>query len=239
MDEEIVVYDLKWDDTGEKLYETGVDRGVLYKPNSSTGAYDTGFAWNGLTAVNESPEGADATDLWADNAKYISLMAAEKFGFTIEAYTYPEEFEECDGSASVGTGITIGQQTRKPFGFCYRTKVGNDISGEDFGYKLHLVYGCKASPSARDYATINDSPEAITFSWEINTTPVAVTGKKPTATLTIDSTKLTSTAAKAVLASLEQILYGTPATTGESPTAEVKPRLPLPDEIITMFDDIT
>ena len=210
-----------WDAVGEHTFETGVRNGVLYLKDAE-GAYNTGVAWNGLTSVSESPEGAEATDLYADDIKYLTLMSAENFKATIEAYTYPDEFEECDGSASIATGVVIGQQTRKPFGLCYRTAIGNDTDGNEHGYKLHIVYGCQASPSEKQYSTINDSPEAITFSWEVNTTPVNVTGKKPTATLIIDSTK----ADKAKLTALEAILYG-------SETAE--PRLPLPDEIATLM----
>ena len=210
-----------WDAVGEHIFETGVRNGVLYLKDAQ-GAYNTGVAWNGLTSVSESPEGAEATDLYADDIKYLTLMSAENFKATIEAYTYPPEFEECDGSASIATGVVIGQQTRKPFGLCYRTSIGNDTDGNEHGYKLHIVYGCQASPSEKQYSTINDSPEAITFSWEVNTTPVNVTGKKPAATLIIDSTK----ADKAKLTALEAILYG-------SETAE--PRLPLPDEIATLM----
>ena len=210
-----------WDAVGEHTFETGVRNGVLYLKDAQ-GAYSTGVAWNGLTSVSESPEGAEATDLYADDIKYLTLMSAENFKATIEAYTYPPEFEECDGSASIATGVVIGQQSRKPFGLCYRTAIGNDTDGNEHGYKLHIVYGCQASPSEKQYSTINDSPEAITFSWEVNTTPVNVTGKKPTATLIIDSTK----ADKAKLTALEAILYG-------SETAE--PRLPLPDEIATLM----
>lgn len=210
-----------WDAVGEHIFETGVRNGVLYLKDAQ-GAYNTGVAWNGLTSVSESPEGAEATDLYADDIKYLTLMSAENFKATIEAYTYPPEFEECDGSASIATGVVIGQQTRKPFGLCYRTSIGNDTDGNEHGYKLHIVYGCQASPSEKQYSTINDSPEAITFSWEVNTTPVNVNGKKPTATLIIDSTKVD----KAKLTALEAILYG-------SETAE--PRLPLPDEIATLM----
>ena len=210
-----------WDAIGEHTFETGVRNGVLYLKDTE-GAYNTGVAWNGLTSVSESPEGAEATDLYADDIKYLTLMSAENFKATIEAYTYPVEFEECDGSATIANGVVIGQQSRKPFGLCYRTAIGNDTDGNEHGYKLHIVYGCQASPSEKQYSTINDSPEAITFSWEVNTTPVNVTGKKPTATLIIDSTK----ADKAKLTALEAILYG-------SETAE--PRLPLPDEIATLM----
>lgn len=218
-----------WDQTGERLYETGVDRGVLY-PVSSTGQYTPGVAWNGLTGVTESPSGAEATDLYADNIKYLSMRSAETFGCTIEAYTYPDEFEQCDGSASLATGVSIGQQARKVFGFCYRTLLGNDVDGQDHGYKLHLIYGATASPSERPYATVNDSPEAITFSWEVSTTPVNVSGFKPTACVTIDSTK----ADPECLAALEEILYGKDAGAEGTPAA-VDPRLPLPDEVKTIM----
>lgn len=212
---------ITWDNVGERLYETGVKQGVLY-PMGASGAYDLGVAWNGLTAVTESPSGAEATPLYADDIKYLNLMSNEEFGGTIEAYTYPEEFEQCDGSAAITAGVVIGQQPRKTFGLCYRTTLGNDIANNDYGYKLHLVYGALASPSEKAYATINDSPEAITFSWEFSTTPVNVTGHKPTATLVIDSTKVDAEK----LAALEEILYGT-----ESAEA----RLPLPDEIATLM----
>ena len=218
---------LTWDDTGKRLYETGVDRGVLYTLGASTNTYDSGVAWNGLTGVTESPSGAEATDLYADNIKYLSLRSAETFGATIEAYTYPDEFAECDGSAELVEGVVIGQQTRKTFGLCYRTVLGNDVNQNDHGYKLHLIYGCTASPSEKGYATINDSPEAITFSWEITTTPVNVTGFKPTACITIDSTK----ADAECLAALEDVLYGSD-TGGSGGTA---PRLPLPDEVKTLM----
>lgn len=218
-----------WDQTGERLYETGVDRGVLY-PISSTGQYTPGVPWNGLTGVTESPSGAEATDLYADNIKYLSMRSAETFGCTIEAYTYPDEFEQCDGSASLVTGVSIGQQARKVFGFCYRTLLGNDVDGQDHGYKLHLIYGATASPSERPYATVNDSPEAITFSWEVSTTPVNVSGFKPTACVIIDSTK----ADPECLAALEEILYGKDAGAEGTPAA-VDPRLPLPDEVKTIM----
>lgn len=214
---------LKWDQTGEKYYETGVRNGVLYLPDTS-GAYNTGVAWNGLTAVTESPSGAEATPLYADDIKYLNLMSTEEFGATIEAYTYPEEFAECDGSASIATGVYIGQQPRKTFGLCYRTTLGNDTENNDYGYKLHLIYGALAAPSEKAYATINDSPEAITFSWEVSTTPVAVDGFKPTASVTIDSTKVD----KDKLAALETILYGS-----ESEEA----RLPLPGEVATLMGE--
>ena len=206
-----------WDESGKRTYETGVRKGVLYLQDTQ-GAYTKGVAWNGLTAVTESPSGAEPTALYADDIKYLELFSAEEFGATIEAYTYPAEFEKCDGSASLGTGVTIGQQDRATFGLCYRTVLGNDVKGSEFGYKLHLIYGAKAKPSEKGYQTINDSPEAITFSWEISTTPVNVAGFKPTACVTIDSTKIEP----AKLAQIEALLYG-----GDS--AEAK--LPLPDEI--------
>ena len=209
-----------WDQTGERLYETGVNHGVLYIPTS--GVYSKGVAWNGLTAVTESPSGAEATALYADDIKYLNLMSAEEFACTIEAYTYPDEFAECDGSASLVAGVNIGQQPRKTFGLCYRTTIGNDTDSNAHGYKLHMVYGCLAAPSEKAYATINDSPEAITFSWEVSTTPVNVTGHKPTALLTIDSTKADPTK----LAALEKILYG---------DTDTEPRLPLPDEIASLM----
>lgn len=221
---------LTWDQTGERLYETGVKNGVLY-PVTSTGAYGAGVAWNGLTAVTESPSGAEATALYADDIKYLELTSNEEFGCTIEAYTYPDEFAECDGSVEVTDGVKIGQQPRKAFGLCYRTTLGNDTQGNDHGYKLHLVYGCKAAPSEKAYATINDSPEAITFSWEVTTTPVEVSGYKPTAHIEIDSTKFTDTAAKAKLAALEVLLYGSDATGGSGSGTE--PQLPLPSVVIS------
>ena len=214
---------IEWDKTGERLYETGVKNGVLYVQEG--GAYPKGVAWNGLTAVTESPSGAEATPLYADDIKYLNLLSAEEFGATIEAYTYPDEFAECDGSASLAEGVMIGQQPRKAFGLCYRTTIGNDTEGNDHGYKLHIIYGALAAPSEKAYATINDSPEAITFSWEVTTTPVNVTGAKPTASITIDSTKATPEK----LTALEKILYG---------DAEVEARLPLPDEIKTLFTTV-
>ena len=214
---------LVWDKTGDRLYETGVKNGVLYIPTA--GVYSKGVAWNGLTAVTESPSGAEATALYADDTKYLSLMSAEEFGATIEAYTYPDEFAACDGSAELADGVMIGQQKRSTFGLCYKTTIGNDTDGNDHGYKLHIIYGAMAAPSEKAYASINDSPEAITFSWEITTTPVNVTGAKPTASLVIDSTK----ADPSKLAALEDILYG---KDGE-PASE--PRLPLPDEIKTLM----
>lgn len=217
-----------WDKTGERYYETGVKNGVLYL--QTNGVYNNGVAWNGLTAVTESPSGAEATALYADDMKYLNLYSAEEFGATIEAYTYPDEFGECDGSKELVDGVTIGQQTRKAFGLCYRTVIGNDTDGEAHGYKLHIIYGAMASPSEKAYATINDSPEAITFSWEVTTTPVNVTGAKPTASVVIDSTKADPTK----LAALETILYGKdPSTLGGEDG--VAPRLPLPDELKTLM----
>lgn len=212
---------LVWDKAGEHFYETGVDHGVLYVQEG--GAYPQGVAWNGLTSVSESPSGAEANAVYADNIKYLSLMSAEEFGATIEAYTYPEEFEQCDGSASLVEGVTIGQQARKTFGLCYRTKIGNDVDLDEHGYKIHIIYGATASPSEKGYQTISDSPEAITFSWEVSTVPVNVTGMKPTASLVIDSTKADLTK----LQQLEKILYGGDDGDG--------PRLPLPDEIKTLM----
>lgn len=212
---------ITWDNTGERLYETGVKNGVLY-PIQNDGMYTKGVAWNGLTAVTESPSGAEATALYADDIKYLNLISNEEFGATIEAYTYPDEFAECDGSAALAAGVMIGQQKRKTFGLCYRTSLGNDVDGSDHGYKLHLVYGCLAAPSEKAYATINDSPEAITFSWEVSTTPVNVTGYKPTSQITIDSTKVD----QAKLTALEDVLYG---------KDEVEPKLPMPDEVAQMF----
>lgn len=214
---------LVWDLTGERFYETGIKQGVIY-PQASGGAYPLGVAWNGLTAVTESPSGAEATPIYADDIKYLNLISAEEFGATIEAYTYPEEFAQCDGSAELAVGVMIGQQSRKAFGLSYKTTLGNDIDGNDFGYKLHIIYGAMAAPSEKGYATINDSPEAITFSWEVTTTPVSVADFKPTASITIDSTK----ADKTKLVALEAILYG-----GAEP--ESVARLPLPDEIATLM----
>lgn len=193
---------LEWDQTGKKTYETGVDRGVLFV--NDKGTYGKGIAWNGLTAVTESPSGAEASAIYADNIKYLNLYSAEEFGATIEAYTYPDEWMECDGSASVATGVTIGQQERKSFAFAYRTKLGNDLEGDAYGYKIHIIYGCRASTSERGYQTVNDSPEAITFSWEITTTPINVEGFKPTANIIIDSTKVDAEK----LAAFEAYLYG-------------------------------
>lgn len=212
---------LLWDQTGERYYETGVDHGVLY-PFSSN-AYQKGVAWNGLTNVNEAPSGAEANPLWADNIKYLNLMSAEEFGATVEAYTYPDEFAECDGSAEMAPGVIITQQKRRTFGLCYRTKVGNDTEGTDYGYKLHLVYGALAQPTDKGYGTINDSPEAITFSWTLTTTPVNVPGFKPTAHMIIDSSKVND---PDKMLALENVLYG---------TNDTEPRLPMPDEIATIM----
>lgn len=214
---------ITWDATGERLFETGVDHGVLY-PISSSGTYDNGVAWNGLSAITESPSGAEATAVWADNIKYINLLSAEEFGATVEAYTYPDEFAICDGTAELVDGVIVGQQARKVFGLCYRTKIGNDVDGNDHGYKLHIIYGAQASPSEKPYSTINDSPEAISFSWELTTTPVNVTGMNATSYLVIDSTKCDAEK----LAALEKILYG-------SAEPDTAPRLPLPDEIKTLM----
>ncbi len=211
---------LVWDKVGERRYETGLDHGVLYP--MVDGAYPKGVAWNGLTAVNESPSGAEANPFYADNIKYLNLISAEDFSATIEAYTYPDEWEECDGSAEVAPGVIIGQQSRKPFGFSYRTKIGNDTDGQNHGYKLHMVYNGMASPSERNRQTINESPEPSNLSWEVTTTPINVTGYSPTAHLIIDSTKTDPRKMKM----LEDILYG---------TADVEPRMPLPDEIIELM----
>lgn len=215
---------LEWDADSKRLYEVGVDRGVLYPRNSEDGNYGAGVAWNGLTGVTESPSGAEPTDLYADNIKYLSMRSAETFGATIEAYTYPPEFEPCDGSASLTEGVSIGQQDRVPFGLSYRTLVGNDAKGQGYGYKIHVIYGCTASPSEKPYQTVNDSPEAITFSWEVNATPVNVTGFKPTACVVIDSTKVTPEK----LQKLEAALYG--ASTGDGP------KLLMPDEIKALIE---
>lgn len=214
---------LVWDQTGERLYETGVKKGVLY-PQESNGTYPKGVAWNGLTGVTETPSGAEATPLYADDIKYLNLMSTEELGGTIEAYTYPDEFAECDGSASIATGVYIGQQPRKTFGMSYVTTLGNDVESNAYGYKIHLIYGALAAPSEKAYSTINDSPEAITFSWDFSTTPVSVDGFKPTASIVIDSTKVDPIK----LAALEKILYG---------DTEVEARLPLPNEVATTLSD--
>lgn len=213
---------LTWDDAGKRLYETGVKQGVFYQQDDN-GAYPKGVAWNGLTAVTESPEGAEPTPLYADDIKYLNLFSTEEFKATVEAYTYPDEFAECDGSGSLVEGVTIGQQDRKTFGLSYRTSLGNDVKGNEYGYKLHIVYGCLAAPSEKAYATVNDSPEAITFSWEVSTTPVNVTGFKPTASLVLDSVKLGAAKMKAI----EDVLYGSSAA---------EARLPLPDEIKSIIE---
>lgn len=212
--------ELVWDDTGERFYETGINHGVLYVVDPTTGLYGNGVAWNGLISVSEKPSGAEPTPLYADNIKYLTLVSAEEFGATIEAYTYPDEFAECDGSYESSDGLFIGQQTRKKFGLVYKTLMGNDVVGNSLGYKLHIIYGALAAPSEKSYSTINDSPEAITFSWEITTSPVEITGFLPAATLVIDSTKADATK----LAALEDTLFGTYLT---------DPTLPSPDEIIT------
>jgi len=217
---------LAWDQTGQRLYETGVDHGVLYLPNN-LGVYDIGHAWNGLTTVTESPSGAESNPQYADNIKYLNLLSAEEFGATIEAFTYPDEFAECDGTATPTPGVAVGQQTRRSFGFSYRTRLGNDLAGNDYGYKIHLVYGALAAPSEKAYTTVNDSPEAMTFSWEVTTTPVEVgtiggVVYKPTSSLTIDSTKVEASD----LAALEELLYGTAGT---------DPQLPTPAEVIAIF----
>lgn len=217
---------IEWDAAGKRYYENGVDRGVLYGIGN-TGAYEKGVPWNGLTAVTESPEGAEATDLYADNGKYATMRSTETFGCTIEAYTYPEEFAECDGSAQIAKGVFAGQQERKGFGFSYRTNIGNDTATTaDDNYKIHLVYGCTASPSEKNYTTVNDSPDAMTLSWEVKTTPVNVAGYKPTAKLTIDS-RYTD---KEKLAALEKMLYG---------DADTEPKLPTPAEVIAAMGAVS
>ena len=227
---------LVWDAIGEHMFETGIDNGVLYPADG--GAYPKGYAWNGLTSVSESPSGAEDTALYADNIKYLTLKSAEEFGMTIEAYTYPDAWEECDGTATLADGVKIGQQDRQKFGLSYRTKLGNDAKGDSLGYKLHLVYGCSASPSERGYQTVNDSPEAITFSWEITTTPITLDGYKPVSLITIDSTKVD----KDKLTSLEDILYGTDGNGGNTTTVPIggvgdgtTARLPLPSEVKKHF----
>lgn len=212
---------LTWDNTGERLFETGVKNGVLY-PIQAEGKYTKGVAWNGLISVTESPSGAEATALYADDIKYVNLLSNEEFGATIEAYTYPDEFAECDGSGTLAEGVLLGQQKRKVFGLCYRTTIGNDVDGNDHGYKLHLVYGCLAAPSEKAYSTINDNPDAITFSWEVTTTPVNVTGFKPTSQITIDSTKV----AEEKMTAIEALLYG---------SENKEPSLPLPDELAAVL----
>lgn len=212
---------LVWDQAGQKTYETGVQQGVLF-PQDAAGAYPAGYAWNGLISVTESPSGAEPSPIYADNGKYLTLMSAEEYGATIEAYTYPDEFAACNGEAELAEGVLIGQQTRKSFGLAYKTLIGNDTQGDAHGYKLHLVYGALAAPSEKAYQTVNDSPEAMTLSWEISTTPVAVTGKKPTSCIVIDSTKVDA----AKLAAFEKIIFGDTATAAN---------LPLPDAVATAF----
>lgn len=212
---------LVFNNVGERLFETGVKNGVLYVMGDD-GAYENGVVWNGLTAVTESPSGAETTPLYADDVKYVVIYAAEEFGATVEAYTYPEEFEQCDGSAAISEGITIGQQTRKSFGMCYKTSVGNDVQGQDYGYKIHIIYGAKAAPSEKSYSTINDSPEAVTFSWELSTVPVPVEGHNPTATMVIDSTRVPAEK----MALIEAKLYG---------SEESDATLPLPNEILALI----
>lgn len=216
---------LVWDKAGEHYYETGVDHGVLYS-RSTSGVYDNGYAWNGLTSVTESPSGAESSPQYADNGKYLNLISEEEFGATIEAYTYPDEFAQYNGEAELATGVYAGQQKRGTFGLSYRTKVGDDVNGQDKNYKLHLIYGCTAAPSEKAYSTVNDSPEATTFSWEISTTPVDVPGFKPTASITIDSRTVDPDKLKAI----EKILYGT----DEEPSTQ--PRLPLPAEVIQIIN---
>lgn len=223
---------LTWDETGTRRFETGVDRGVVYPYNSTTGQYDSGYSWSGLTSVSESPSGADANDLYADNIKYLTLRAAEEFGATIEAYNYPEQFAILDGTAELVSGVSIGQQSRGTFGFSFRSRIGNDTDGDAHGYMIHLIYGASVSPSERAYASVNDSPEAISFSWELSTIPVTVTGFKPTAIVRIDSTKFTTEKAKKKLEDFEDILYGTNGAEGATGT---EPRLPLPNEVKTLL----
>lgn len=214
---------LVWDQFGERFYETGVSHGVLFVYDSTTKTYGEGVAWNGLTNVSANPSGAEASPLYADDIKYLNLMSNEEFGATIEAYTYPDEFAECDGSAEIATGVSIGQQKRKLFGFSYMTKIGNDVDGVDYGYKIHLVYGCLAAPTEKAYGTINDSPEAITFSWELSTTPIEVAGKKPTAHIEIDSTKVNN---ETKMTALKTMLYG---------STEAPAHLPTIAELLTIF----
>lgn len=218
---------LQWNQTGQKLYETGVEKCVHYS-QLSDGTFGNGVAWNGVSSIGENPDGGELTPVYADNVQYLNLMSAEKVNLSIEAYTYPDEFAECDGSAEIAEGVVIGQQTRKPFGLCYRTILGNDTQSNDHGYKLHLAYNCLAQPTEKGYETIEDETDAITFSWDVATTPVKVTGYKPTALLTIDSTKVDATK----LAALEDILYG---TDGEGSNTGTTARLPFPDEVKTLM----
>jgi len=223
---------IQWDQTGERLYETGVDHAVVYPYNKTSSKYAPGVAWNGITSVNESPSGAEENALYADNIKYLAPRSREEFGATVEAYTYPDEFATLDGTAEIVSGMRIGQQTRGLFGLSYRTLIGNDVDGDDHGYQLHLIYGATASPSEKSRETVNEDPDAVQFSWEIATVPVAVTGFKPTSHITIDSTKFDTTERKALLAALEAKLYGTDAGTG---TEATDPELPLPDEVATLL----
>ena len=224
-----------WDKPGERRFETGVDHGVLYRRNKTTGVYNLGYAWNGLTAVTEAPSGAEATPMYADNIQYLNLVSVEKFGATIEAFTYPDEFEFCDGTLELAPGIQVGQQARETFGFHYRTKIGNDLVGQDAGYKLHLVYGALAAPTQKARATVNESPEAMPFSWEITTTPVEIgtvggVTYAPVAHLTVNSMTVSSLD----LVALETILYGVDGT-GNPATGAVLPRMPFPAELVTLF----
>lgn len=222
---------LVWDKAGEHRYETGVDRGVLFVYDKTKKAYGAGVAWSGLTTVTESPSGAEASAFYADNIKYLSLLSAEEYGATIEAYTYPEEFEVCNGAAELAKGVTIGQQPRATFAFAYRTLIGNDQEGNEAGYKLHIVYGCMASPSEKSHATVNDSPEPTSFSWTITTTPIAVPGHKPTATFEFDSTKTDAEKLKQV----EDALYGTDATSGETSSTGTDSKLLMPEDLVKIF----
>lgn len=219
----VVSYAIEWDQDGQRFYETGVDRGVLFPREGNT--YAAGVAWSGLSSVEENPSGADSNAVYADNIKYLNLTSAEDYGYTITSYTYPDEWAECDGSRAIATGVYAGQQPRKKFGFVWRTKIGNDTDGEDHGYRIHIAYNCSAAPSSRSHQTTNESPEATEMSWEVTTTPTPVTGHKPTAHIYIDSTKVTA----AKLAALEAVLYGTAGENGQAP------RLPSPDELIQMF----
>lgn len=221
---------LVWSETGERFYETGVRQGVLY-PIDSKGKYPLGVVWNGLTAITESPSGAEPTPLYADDIKYLTLISAEEFGATIEAFTYPDEFIPCDGSGEAAVGVYVGQQSRRSFGLSYRTVIGNDIDGNEHGYKLHLIYGAVASPSEKPYQTINDSPEAVTFSWDVATTPVNMTGFKPTSSITIDSTKVDPEKLKA----FEAVLYGTDEGADPETAPATPARLPLPDEVVDIL----
>lgn len=231
-----MVQKIKWGEPGERRYETGVDHGVLFRRDPETGLYTMGYAWNGLTTVTESPSGAEATPIYADNGKYLNLLSAEEFAGTIEAFTYPDEFGFCDGTLELAPGVSVGQQARETFGFSYRTLIGNDLVGQNAGYKLNLIYGALAAPTEKAHSTVNDSPEAMPFSWEISTTAIEIgtigdTVYRPTSLVTINSL----TVAPEDLAALETILYGVAATTGGSPTPAVEPRMPLPAELVTIF----